>query len=349
MDYRRVTTLKEIQDYLGASNLIAFDFETAPLDEYHHDDKAALDAHKAVIVGVSLSVSEGTGIYVPLRHRTGGNADSPEKIMDWLSKAVFTNSAIIKAAHNLSFEAMFLYALGIVVQPPCYDTIAAAQMTLKNNTEFRSLGDSGLKALVPELFDVDLPSFEAVTDGRYFDELDPRDTETIRYACADSDYTLRLYHLFNNWFDRYLPKHRYVVEEIESPTAVYVGLMKYNGLLVDRELMLKKQAEAEAKLAELKNEIAFMIGDVEIGANASTAAFKKYLYEDLKLPVLKTTAKYQEAADDETMILLSDWSRENRPELARLFELVQEYRKWGKIKSTYIDGYLQQGFEPHSF
>lgn len=125
--------------------------------------------------------------------------------MDWLSKAVFTNSAIIKAAHNLSFEAMFLYALGIVVQPPCYDTIAAAQMTLKNNTEFRSLGDSGLKALVPELFDVDLPSFEAVTDGRYFDELDPRDTETIRYACADSDYTLRLYHLFNNWFDRYLP------------------------------------------------------------------------------------------------------------------------------------------------
>jgi DNA polymerase-1 len=341
MDYRRVTTLKEIQEYLGASNLVAFDFETAPLDEYRHDDKAALDAHKAVIVGVSLSVSEGTGVYVPLRHRTGGNADSPEKIMGWLSKAVFTNSAIIKAAHNLSFEAMFLYALGIVVQPPCYDTIAAAQMTLKNNTEFRSLGDSGLKALVPELFDVDLPSFEAVTDGRYFDELDPRDTETIRYACADSDYTLRLYHLFNNWFDRYLPKHRYVVEEIESPTAVYVGLMKYNGLLVDRELMLKKQAEAEAKLAELKNEIAFMIGDVEIGANASTAAFKKYLYEDLKLPVLKTTAKYQEAADDETMILLSDWSRENRPELARLFELVQEYRKWGKIKSTYIDGYLE--------
>ena len=160
-------------------------------------------------------------------------------------------------------------------------------MSLNNNTEVRSLGVSGLKALLPELFDVDLPSFVEVTDGRYFDELDPRDTETFRYACADSDYTLRLYHLFNNWFDRYLPKHRYVVEEIESPTAVYVGLMKYNGLLVDRELMLKKQAEAEAKLAELKNEIAFMIGDVEIGANASTAAFKKYLYEDLKLPYLK--------------------------------------------------------------
>ena len=37
--------------------------------------------------------------------------------------------------------------------------------------------------------------------------------------------------------------------------------------------------------------------DIDIGANASTDAFKKYLYEDLKLPVLKTTAKYQAAAD----------------------------------------------------
>ena len=84
-----------------------------------------------------------------------------------------------------------------------------------------------------------------------------------------------------------------------------------------------------------------MIGDVEIGANASTSAFKSYLYKDLGLPVVKTTAKYQEAADDETMILLADWCRENRPELTRLFELVQEYRRWGKIKGTYLDGYLR--------
>ena len=44
--------------------------------------------------------------------------------------------------------------------------------------------------------------------------------------------------------------------------------------------------------------------------------------------------------DDEALILLAEWCAENRPELAALFELVQEYRRWGKIKSTYIDGYL---------
>lgn len=49
----------------------------------------------------------------------------------------------------------------------------------------------------------------------------------------------------------------------------------------------------------------------------------------------------REAADDQTMQMLKEWCDINRPELSELFTLVQEYRKWGKIKSTYIDGYLK--------
>lgn len=341
MNYMCVLSLKKIKDYLAGAAVIGFDFETSPLEDYRSEERAALDAHKSAITGVSLSVSEGSGIYVPLRHLTGKNIREPEAVMDYLRQAVFENGTVVKVAHNLAFESMFLYALGVVVQAPCYDTIAAAQLTLKSNTAFRGLSDSGLKTLVPQLFGVELPDFETVTAGRFFDELDPQDGETVRYACADSDYALRLYHLFNGWFDRFLPKHRRLVELVESPTAVYCGLMRYNGLLMDRAGMERKQREAEERLLAIREEIAFLIGDVEIGANASTSAFKSYLYKDLGLPVVKTTAKYQEAADDETMILLADWCRENRPELVRLFELVQEYRRWGKIKGTYLDGYLR--------
>lgn len=341
MDYSCVTTLDKIKEYLAGAAVVAFDFETSPKEAYRTEERAALDAHKADITGVSFSVSEGSAIYVPLRHKTGRNIRKPEAVMTYLRGTLFENAVVIKVAHNLSFEAMFLYALGMVVQAPVYDTIAAAQLTLKSNTAFRGLSDSGLKTLVPQLFGVEMPDFETVTAGRFFDELSPQDAETIRYACADSDYALRLYHLFNGWFDKYLPKHRYLVEQVESPTAVYCGLMRYNGLLMDQAAMEAKQAEAERRISQIREEIAFMIGDVNIGANASTSAFKKYLFNDLGLPVLKTTAKYQEAADDETMILLADWCRKNRPELTRLFELVQEYRRWGKIKGTYLDGYLR--------
>lgn len=338
-EYKCVTTVDEIKDYIGGSRIVAFDFETAPDDPYREEDKAALDPARAHIVGCSFSVKEGTGIYVPIAHRIGTNIDK-DAFFAFLT-AFLMDKTVIKIAHNIAFESSMAYARGIVIQAPVYDTICASQMSLKSIYEFRKLNESGLKRLAEELFGEPLPSFSSVTDGKHFDELDAQDEETVRYGSADSDFALRLYHKFNDWFDRFLPKHRYIVEEIESPTAVYLGIMKTNGIPVNLPLMRERKAEAENEMERIRKEIEFIIGDVNIGANCSTQAFKNYLYKDLGLPILKTTETNREAADDMTMTLLKEWCDTNRPELSGLFSLVQEYRKWGKIKSTYIDGYLK--------
>jgi DNA polymerase-1 len=338
-EYKCVTTVDGIKDYIGGSRIVAFDFETAPDDPYREEDKAALDPAKAHIVGCSFSVKEGTGIYVPVSHRIGTNIN--ESAFFVYLMALLMDKTVIKIAHNIAFESSMAYARGIVIQAPVYDTICASQMSLKSIYEFRKLNESGLKRLAEDLFGEPIPSFSSVTDGRHFDELDGNDVETVRYGSADSDFALRLYHKFNDWFDRYLPKHRYIVEEIESPTAVYLGIMKFNGIPVNLPLMQERKAEAENEMERIRKEIEFIIGDVNIGANCSTQTFKNYLYKDLGLPILKTTETNREAADDMTMKLLKEWCDVNRPELSRLFTLVQEYRKWGKIKSTYIDGYLK--------
>lgn len=338
-NYRCVTSVQEIQDYIGDSEIIAFDYETAPDEPYRMEEKAALNPHKSHIVGCSFSVKEHTGIYVPVAHKIGRNMDSIaffRFLQDFL-----TNRNLCKIAHNIAFESAVSYHQNIVIQPPVYDTICATQMTLKSNYEFRKLADSGLKKLALEICHEPLPTFSEVTNGRHFDELDAQDYETVRYGCADSDFALRLYHIFNNWFDRFLPKHRYIVEQIESPTAVYLGIMKHNGVPVDADLMKSRQQEAEQQMQRIRDEITMLIGDIEIGANCGTKAFKDYLYQTLKLPVMKVTASNKEAADDASMIMLKEWCDVNRPELSNLFTLVQEYRKWGKIKSTYIDGYLK--------
>jgi len=340
MSYRPIHTLGELQTYLSGATIVAFDFETAPTAKYRKEEKAALDAHKSHIVGISFSVAEGDAVYLPLAHKAGENASDTEAIWNWLD-LFFTDPKVVKIAHNLAFESQFLYARDIVVQEPCYDTIAAAQMFYSGEQKFRSLGDCGLKTLVHEYFEHQLPSYADVVGDRHFDELDPGAVATINYACADSDYSLRLYHLLNGWFDRLLPKHRYIIEEIESPTAVYTGIMRYNGLPIDKPLMERKGTEAALKLTELREKIHFIIGDVKIGENASTAAFKKYLYDTLKLPKVKLTDKEKDALDDEALILLKEWCAKNRPELVELFTLVQEYRRWGKLKSTYIDGYIK--------
>ena len=338
-NYRCVISVQEIHDYIGNAAVVSFDYETTPDEPYRTEEKAALDPHKSHIVGCSFSVKEHTGIYVPVAHKIGENIEN-STFLHFLH-SFLTDRNIIKIAHNIAFESAVSCHQDIVIQPPVYDTICAAQMTLKSNYEFRKLADSGLKRLAAELCHEPLPTFSDVTNGRHFDELDAQDSETVRYGCADSDFALRLYHIFNNWFDRFLPKHRYIVEQIESPTAVYLGIIKHNGVPVDADLMKSRQQEAEQHMQHIRDEITMLIGDVEIGANCGTKAFKDYLYQTLKLPVMKVTASNKEAADDASMIMLKEWCDTNRPELSSLFTLVQEYRKWGKIKSTYIDGYLK--------
>ena len=168
--YTLARSADDVKDYLNGADVVSFDFETAPNDEYRDEPMAAIDPHKSHIVGVSFSVKEGTGIYAPIAHKnTKLNFDMFEILRG------FAESKVIKIAHNLAFEAMFMYSNNILIQPPVYDTILAAMMTLKTKTEFRTLSDSGLKTIVPQLLRTDLPKFSEVTAGRHFDELDPED------------------------------------------------------------------------------------------------------------------------------------------------------------------------------
>ena len=207
-NYKCVTEIDKIKAYLSNAKTIAFDFETAPTSAYRNDAFASLNSNTADVTGVSFSVEKGSGIYVPLQHQPPFiNADCDE--VTNLLFQIMTDKTITKIAHNLSFESMFLYKMGIVPQTPVYDTLTAHLMALKSRYEFNTLGDSGLKKLAAEYFGVDMIGFEELTNGRHFDELAPTDTRIITYTCSDSDYTLRLYYFLNEWFDKNLPKRRH--------------------------------------------------------------------------------------------------------------------------------------------
>ena len=178
MSYKLALNSQEIREYIGTHKLLALDIETSPFEKYRNDDKASLDAHKASITGISFSVEKGTGIYVPFNHKVGRNADFVETF-EWIKTNILLSENMTVVIHNAAFETMFFYALGFIPKCKVYDTLSAAQMTLKTHTEFRKLGDCGLKKLVPELLKVELPTFESVTEGRFFDKLNSKDVETI--------------------------------------------------------------------------------------------------------------------------------------------------------------------------
>lgn len=324
MDYERTVMLNELKAYIGNSKTIAFDFKTAPIADYQHIAKASLNANTANIVGVGFSVKVGTGVYISLNH-ADKNANFDE-IISYLAR-LMADSYIVKIAHNLAFKSMFLYKHGITMQQPLYDTVVAHQMALKTEHTFNTLNDSELTTLA----------------GEYFGELIPTNIKTVECACANADYTLRLYHRLNKWFRQNLPKHRYIAEKIESPVAGYTGIMRFNGILVDKDLMVTKQREADIKIAQLKNALINIVGsDIHIGASASTEALKYYIFNTLGLPMLKPKEKGRATLDDESLMLLAEWCGKNRPELEELFILIKQYRQWGNLKSTFIDGYIKR-------
>lgn len=338
-EYKVVTNMEEAEQYIARSPIVAFDFETAPNEDYRTSEKAALDPARSHICSISLSVAEGSAIMIPVAHKVGSNV-SQEEFFSFLTD-LMTDTSIVKVAHNIAFESMFCYQKKIVIQPPVYDTMCAAQLTMKSAYTFRSLADSGLKTLAKELCKEELPSFAEVVGERHFDELDPSDPETIRYSCADADIALRLYHICNGWFDRYLPGHRRVCEQLESPSAVFVGIMKVNGVPMDVDAMQRADKHADQQIGRLRYEIRQYVGDINIGSNCGTAAFRNFIYGLCALPVLKYTEKLKPSLDDEALLMLQDYCREHRKELAGLFDLVMDYRKWQKLKSTYLEGYLK--------
>lgn len=74
-NYRCVTSVQEIQQYIGDAAVVAFDYETAPDEPYRMEEKAALDPQKNHMTGCSFSVKEHTGIYVPVAHKVGENIE----------------------------------------------------------------------------------------------------------------------------------------------------------------------------------------------------------------------------------------------------------------------------------
>ena len=72
-NYKNVTDLPTVYKYIKNSEIVAFDYETAPDEEYRQEEKAALDPHKAHIVGCSFSVLQGIPLCLREKCRLKGN------------------------------------------------------------------------------------------------------------------------------------------------------------------------------------------------------------------------------------------------------------------------------------
>jgi DNA polymerase-1 len=336
--YELVQTDKALKAWIDEAiraGVVAVDTETT-----------SLDALRAELVGVSLSVTPGRACYIPLGHKqaavqgaldlggdgnTGGDGgDAPDQIplkkALKLLKPLLENPSVLKIGQNIKYDMKVLSRHDVTISP--VDDTMLLSYVLGGG-----LHGHGMDDLAKRFLDHETIKYADVTGtGKAkvtFDQvaLD----KALDYAAEDADITGRLHKILK---PRLVEDHVVsVYETLERPLVPILGAMERQGIKVDGKKLKGLSDDFGKRLAELEIEIHSLAGrEFNIG---SPKQLGEVLFDEMGLPGGKIgkTGAYGTGAD--VLEALIDHGHD-------LPARVLDWRQLAKLKSTYSDALMEQ-------
>ncbi len=324
-DYTLVQSLGELEKWVARAfeaGRVAVDTETT-----------ALDAMRAELVGISLSIVPGEACYVPLAHRPpdGGLLEEagvqiPRDSALALLKPLFEDPAVMKVGQNLKYDMLVLSRYGVDVVP--FDDTMLMSFVLdagRGNHGMDDLSDRHL-GVTP------IPIKELIGTGKSQITFDRVPLDRARdYAAEDADITLRL--------DRVLKPKLVagrmvsVYETLERPLAPVLVAMERRGVKLDRTALARLSKDFAERLGILEGEIHELAGrPFTIG---SPKQLGEVLFDEMGLQGGRKgkTGAYATGAD-----VLEELAALGHALPAK----VLDWRRISKLKSTYSDTLVEQ-------
>jgi len=312
--YETVTTQAQFETWLqriGTAELTCIDTETT-----------SLDPMTAQLVGISLSVEELQGCYIPLAHRYAG---VPEQLpLDATLAALqpwLESPHQKKVGQNLKYDMHVLANHGVKLAGVAHDTLLESYVLEAHRShDMDSLALRHLNRRTLTFTDVcgkgaGQICFDQVALDRATD-----------YAAEDAEVTLALHHALWPGIESSAAL-RHIYEDIELPVAQVLFRMERTGVLIDRDKLNAQSREIAQRLAELEGRATELAGQpFNLG---SPKQIGEILFGKLALPVLKKTASGAPSTDEEVLEKLA----EDFP----LPKVLLEHRGLAKLKSTYCD------------
>jgi DNA polymerase I len=305
--------LDALAQRLSGAEWIAFDTETTSTDQMQAD-----------LVGISLSIQEGEGYYIPVGHKPGMGQQLPLDVVRRALEGPMTDQAIPKAGHNLKYDYIMLARNGLWVAPLSFDTMLAEWLINPNS---RNLG---LKNLTWVRLGIQMTEIvELIGKGKNQRTMaEVPIAEAAAYAAADADMTLRLVpQLRSELIGTEAIK---LFNEIEMPLIAVLSDMEMAGIKVNTDFLNAMSAELEKRMGQLVTQVYQAVGE-EFNLN-STQQLSVALFDRLGLEPpdrsRRTSSGYYSTSADVLEALQGkhpavDW--------------VLEYRELAKLKSTYVD------------
>jgi len=290
------------------ASLLSFDLETT-----------STDPMRAELVGISFSITEDSGYYIPLKgpgltpNRFG--QDDEEQVLRSL-RPVFEDPKLPKTGQNLKYDILILKRKGVNIQGVVFDTMIAAHLL---NPELRSYK---LDRLSEEYLQYRMVSYESLSGkGKEKKTLDEVDVDKVAfYSAEDADVALQLSHILKTKLqDAHLLEF---YEKVEIPLISVLVEMQFTGLYVDGDILHSMSVEMTKRIEALSKEIIDLAG-TEFNIN-STQQLATILFDRIGLkPIRKRST-----AENVLEIL-----QHQHP----LPKLILAYRKLNKLKNTYLD------------
>ena len=317
--YKTILNKKDLEEWsekLDACKVFAIDTETD-----------SLNTVSANLVGISLSVKEGEGCYIPLKHEYEG---CPTQIDLELAVSII-GSSIEQNKHkavgqNLKFDIPILARHGIALDTFHADTMLMSYVL--NSTATRH----GMDKLAEFYLNYTTVKYKEVT-GTASKQINFSAVEievASNYAAEDADITLRLFNKLEDLL-KDKPTQLKLLNDIEYPLVHVLSKIEQNGAKIDKDKLAEHSKELSEKIADLSAQ-AFVISGEEFNLD-SPKQLLEILYEKLKLPILKKTPKGQPSTNEETLQRLS--------EEYELPGIILQYRTLAKLKSTYTDSLIK--------
>ena len=330
--YEGVQTIDALDSWLArafAARLVAFDTETS-----------MLDAIRADLTGVSLSVGPNAACYIPLGH--GGSdmfATVPEQIDRALAlarlKPLLESDAVLKIGQNVKYDINIFARLGIDVAP--VDDTMVMSFDLDAGRSLDGIGGGhGMDELsVRHLGHTTLTFKDICGSGKKaipFGEV-PLDRAT-EYAAEDAEVTWRLHEVLGPRLAEEAATRIY--QRVDRPLIPVVAQMERHGIKVDRERLAGLSGEFAEAIASLEAEIFVLAGQpFTIG---SPKQLGEILFDKLGYKGGKKGKTGQYSTDLSVLETLAGQG-------AEVATKVLEWRQLSKLRSTYTEA-LQAAINP---
>ncbi|MBO62066.1 MAG: DNA polymerase I [Candidatus Marinimicrobia bacterium] len=300
--------LDQLIETLLQAELISFDLETT-----------SVVPMEAEIVGLSFSTEKNSGWYIPIKYfkkeKENFGDDDLTIVLDAL-RPVLENDGVKKTGQNIKFDALVMRHHDIILGGISFDTMIAAHLLNPSARSYK------LDTLSLEYLNYDMVPIEDLI-GKGREQITMADVpleQASFYAVEDADITLQLTQIFKT---KLKEEQLYsFFNLIEIPMIPVLTAMEHTGVFVDNEFLSAMSLEIGKKIDSLIIRIHQLSG-TEFNIN-STKQLATILFDVLGL----TEIKKRSTAEN----VLKQLEKDNE-----LPGLILEYRKYNKLRNTYVD------------